>query len=436
MQWTISKRPRTLGEMAGAEKIKNNFYKLIKDGKDFPKSIMLQGLYGSGKTTASKILAQMLVCKNPAENGDPCSVCPSCRAIVDETFNRDVIQLDAAANGKLDDVSKIKDFIATPPMQDKVKVVLLEEAQELSADAMKAFLKMIETPRKGIHFIMTTMVGHGGSKIPPALVSRSQRYIFPSASVTDIMMYLKGIMESEGLWGSVDIPKEFHMEGLQAIAYNSDGSYRQALQLLEQCIDSQTFTPAEIRENFGITNEADFYPIMLGIANRNLTENDFQTLLCGDANKLAKVFAFSYKVISDTEAYRLFKKVPANDGTVREGREDDWFLRQARELSAHPKFPIMRDAFKHFAEVENLSPSHFRLFIYDLYEKCGTPVNLYEKCETSVIRERAEVQAAGRVTRQVSGNGNTSSTTISNAPAREITTSSTPAPTGRRIIRT
>ena len=82
-QWTITKRPHTFNDLYKCDQIKKYFYGLVSKKKDFPNAVLFQGKYGCGKTTSAKILAQMMVCQNPHENGDPCCECPSCRAIID-----------------------------------------------------------------------------------------------------------------------------------------------------------------------------------------------------------------------------------------------------------------------------------------------------------------------------------------------------------------
>lgn len=368
MQWSIEMRPHTLGDVYGAEKVKTYFYNLKKQKKDFPQGILFKGFTGSGKTTSAKIVAQMLVCTNPKENGDPCCECPDCKAIIDEKYNRTVLQIDGGNSSKDEVVSTISDFIATPSFMNRPKVIMVEEAQELSSAAQKSLLKLLEIPRKNIHIILTTMTGQGGKNLPSAIINRCQRFLFSAATVQEMLLYLKSVLQKrpEVMAQMPDLSQDEFMAFLQAIALNANGSYRQGLQLLEQCIDSGVYTAQDISKEFGITDEAGFYQIMLDLLNGKMTQESFETIMNGDANALAAVFSLAYKVISDAECYRLFKRVPNVDN------DNEFFMRQAREISSHPKFIFMRDTFYEFAQYEKLMPSNIRMLICRVYENCAT----------------------------------------------------------------
>ena len=171
-------------------------------------------------------------------------------------------------------------------------------------------------------------------------------------------------MEKERNIEKHDLTQEEFFKFLESIAMNSAGSYRQGLQLLEQCIDTGVYTSKDIAKEFGITDEAGFYEIMLDMLNGNISKESFETLCDGDANKLNSVFSLSYKVISDAECYRLFGKVPNVD------EDNEFFMRQAKEISSHPNFPYMRDIYYEFAQYEKLMPSNIRMLVCRVYDKC------------------------------------------------------------------
>ena len=124
INWSIALRPTKFSQVYGLDKLKTFAYKAAKKS-EWPVGIMLQGTTGTGKTTAAKIIAQMMVCTNLTPEGEPCCECPSCKAIINETWSRDVINLDGAR----DDSAKIKEqlesFTLTAPMRDKKKVVII-----------------------------------------------------------------------------------------------------------------------------------------------------------------------------------------------------------------------------------------------------------------------------------------------------------------------
>lgn len=389
MQWSISDRPHTLNDMVGNEKVKSYFYNIKKEKKDFPQGIIFTGVTGMGKTCAAKIISQMIVCDNPKENGDPCCECSHCKAIIDEKYNKSVMQIDGGNSSKDEIVNTINDFLATPSMMGKPKVVMVEEAQELSSAAQKSLLKLLEIPRKNTHIILTTMTGNGGKRLPSAILNRCIRFNFAAATNKEMVSYLSTILKGkpEVMKAMPDLTQEEFFKFLEAIAMNSAGSYRQGLQLLEQCIDTGVYTSKDIAKEFGITDEAGFYEIMLDMLNGSLSKESFETLCGGDANKLNSVFSLSYKVISDAECYRLFGKVPNVD------EDNEFFMRQAKEISSHPNFPYMRDIYYEFAQYEKLMPSNIRMLVCRVYDKCKNHTTGVKPLRESTPLKEAQTSA-------------------------------------------
>lgn len=381
MQWSISQRPHTLNEVAGCDTAKRYFYNLVKEKKEFPQGMVFKGMTGVGKTTLSKIVSQMIVCSNPKPNGDPCCECADCRAIINEKYSRTVLQIDGGNSSKDEVVGTITDFLATSSMLNRPKVVLVEEAQELSSAAQKSLLKLLEIPRKNTHIIFTTMTGNGGKTLPSAIMNRCQRFIFYAAKPQEMMSFLKSTLMKmpEVLEQMPDMSVEQQGEFFTAIAMNANGSYRQGLQLLEQCVDAGVWTAKDIGKEFGITDEASFYQIMLDMLNGKMTDESFETLCGGDANKLQSVFSLSYKVIADAECYRLFGHVPNVDD------DNEFFLRQAKEISAHPNFPYMRSVYYEFAQYEKLMPSNIRMLVCKVFDACKTGPKVAQKLKEQKV---------------------------------------------------
>jgi hypothetical protein len=114
--------------------------------------------------------------------------------------------------------------------------------------------------------------------------------------------------------------------------------------------------------------------------NGKMTPESFETLCGGDANKLQSVFSLSYKVIADAECYRLFKHVPNVDD------DNEFFLKQAKEISTHPNFPYLRDTYYEFAQYEKLMPSNIRMLVCKVFDKCVNEPNTAAK----LLREKSE----------------------------------------------
>ena len=395
MQWSISQRPHTLEYVYGCDTVKKYYYNLVKSKKEFPTAVLLEGQYGSGKTTIAKIISQMMVCQNPKENGDPCCECLSCKSIIDETFNRDVMMIDGGVGGKIDTVrDTVTKFIATPPMRDRKKILIIEEFQEWSKDAVNAMLKILESPKKNIHFIFTAMKDMPASGIK----SRCQTFKFKPANFQDIMLYLKSQMENIkykdtniSLWDTPDIPKEFKLYGLKYIADSADGSYRAAIQYLEQCIDSEIYKVdltsdeaknAELiinnmKQNFGFSNSEDITNMLVDISNGNVTETLFNSLTTGDYEK---DFRLGYKIISDCVCYKAFRKIPG---------ENQWLTNQTLRVLNTKHFDYLQETFE---TIMNMCSSYFNKSLY-IIEMC----KLVQKCkeidsDTKILSERRTVR--------------------------------------------
>lgn len=357
MQWSISKRPTTLNALYGLNNIKKFFYTKMRSD-DWPKSILLRGQFGTGKTTVAKIISQMMVCQNPTPEGDPCGECASCRSIKDEKWDRDVIQIDGGQAGKAEVIDIIKETIATPPFRDKRKVVIIEEVQELSKAAQNSLLKILEMPRKNIHFILLSMQFGNLS----GFVSRCIPFNFQQFTVKDIMMFEKSILESEGLWDGDDLPKDFKLKGLATIAQVSGGSLRQALQLLETCITGEFFTSDEIRENLGVADESEIQDILLEILNGQNTRIWDQV----KKHTPSDFFALGYKIVSDAV---LYKKTG-----YLEFDERHFFSKNTMRLASSPSIYLLAEAMRGISVAAKgyLRAADLLLPLVDVFTKAET----------------------------------------------------------------
>src|SRR5574344_325335 len=253
-QWSIDERPHKLDDLYGCDDVKKFFKKAAKTDT-WPTAALFQGRFGCVTTTYTLIVEHMMVCTNPDSDGNPCGECPSCKAIVDGKFDRDVQMIDGGQTGKDDIIETVTKFIATAPMKDKRKVMIIEEFQELSDKAKNSLLKILESPKENRHFLFTTMAE---TLKATGLTSRCQIFKFKYATALDIMYYLKSCLEKipenyddkkrdptkkvASLWDSEKIPSEFKMQGLAMIAQNCDGSCRQAIQMMQKCINVEAYT--------------------------------------------------------------------------------------------------------------------------------------------------------------------------------------------------
>lgn len=256
-QWTITKRPQKLDDLYGQDEVVHYFKNIQQTKVPIPNAIWLGGKFGCGKTTIAKIIAKTIQCKNKDADGNPCGKCISCQSIENETWGRNTIMFNGGTNGTIDEVRKLVSNVDFPPTMDGNWVFMIEEAQELSADATQALLKTTETPRNNVYFIFTSME-EDLKKLGKfdALISRcGAEFKLNTATVMDVMFYLRHILETENLWDT--IPKEFKLEGLKLIATNCKQSYREALKKLQICVNSGLYSVDQISAQFGITKEGD-----------------------------------------------------------------------------------------------------------------------------------------------------------------------------------
>ncbi len=181
------------------------------------------GTRGTGKTTVAKILAKAVNCEHPVD-GNPCGECETCKAIAAGT-SMNVIEIDAASNNGVDNIREIREEVAYSPTTGKYKVYIIDEVHMLSIGAFNALLKTLEEPPSYVIFILATTEAH---KIPITILSRCQRYDFKRISINTISSRLMELMEKESV--------EVEERAIRYIAKKADGSMRDALSLLDQCI--------------------------------------------------------------------------------------------------------------------------------------------------------------------------------------------------------
>ncbi|MBR3601437.1 MAG: DNA polymerase III subunit gamma/tau [Lachnospiraceae bacterium] len=181
------------------------------------------GTRGTGKTSIAKLFAKTVNCENPVD-GSPCGECASCKSIA-AGASMNVIEIDAASNNGVDNIREIVDEVSYSPAEGKFKVYIIDEVHMLSIGAFNALLKTLEEPPSYVIFILATTEVH---KIPITILSRCQRYDFKRISIETITERMKELMEAEGV--------QVEEKALRYVAKTADGSMRDALSLLDQCI--------------------------------------------------------------------------------------------------------------------------------------------------------------------------------------------------------
>lgn len=215
-------RPSEFEEVKGQEHIVTTLKNQIKADR-IGHAYLFCGTRGTGKTTVAKIFAKAVNCEHPVD-GSPCGECPSCKAITAGT-SMNVIEIDAASNNGVDNIREIRDEVQYSPTEGRFKVYIIDEVHMLSIGAFNALLKTLEEPPSYVIFILATTEAH---KIPITILSRCQRYDFHRISIETIAQRLSQLMQAENI--------QVEEKAIRYVAKAADGSMRDALSLLDQCI--------------------------------------------------------------------------------------------------------------------------------------------------------------------------------------------------------
>lgn len=215
-------RPGEFDEVKGQEHIVTTLRNQIQTER-IGHAYLFCGTRGTGKTTIAKILAKAVNCMRPVE-GNPCNECEICQKINRQT-SMNVIEIDAASNNGVANIREIIEEVQYSPAEGKYKVYIIDEVHMLSTGAFNALLKTLEEPPSYVMFILATTEPH---KIPITIQSRCQRYDFRRITIDTIAGRLRELVDREQV--------QAEEKALRYIAKVADGSMRDALSLLDQCI--------------------------------------------------------------------------------------------------------------------------------------------------------------------------------------------------------
>ncbi|MDE7378411.1 MAG: DNA polymerase III subunit gamma/tau, partial [Paraprevotella sp.] len=214
-------RPSTFDSVVGQGALTTTLKNAIATGK-LAHAYLFCGPRGVGKTTCARIFAKTINCLQPAEGGEACNECESCRAF-NEQRSLNIHELDAASNNSVEDIRALIEQVRIPPQVGRYKVFIIDEVHMLSTAAFNAFLKTLEEPPAHVIFILATTEKH---KILPTILSRCQIYDFNRMTVEDTVKHLASVAESEGY--------TYEPEALNVIAQKADGGMRDALSIFDQ----------------------------------------------------------------------------------------------------------------------------------------------------------------------------------------------------------
>lgn len=284
-----SERPERFEEIIGQKHIVKILRNQIKKGT-VSQSYLFAGTRGTGKTTTARILAKAVncTCSNPGVDL-PCGECANCRAITEGRF-LDVVELDAASNNGVESLRQITESVQYPPTVGKYKVYIIDEAHMLTDSAENAFLKTLEEPPAHVIFILATT---NPEKIKATIKSRCLTLNFRHVSENDLLEGMKRICQKKEI--------SIEEDALAVIARKADGSVRDALSLLEQCINAgdELITRELVLEYTGGAGD-DFYieltdAIRTGEAGTALADIDSMVRIGKDAKQLLSDWLLHYR---------------------------------------------------------------------------------------------------------------------------------------------
>ncbi len=245
-------RPQKLSELVGQD----TFVKTVSNAIRFDRvghAYLFTGVRGVGKTSSARILAKSLNC-HEGPTIEPCLICQNCKEIT--TSNSiDVVELDAASHTGVDNVREIIENSHYSPATSRFKIYIIDEVHMLSGSAFNALLKTLEEPPAHVKFIFATTEVH---KIPMTILSRVQRFDFKKISRKDMVNRLDEICKNENC--------SITNEALSAIAYEGDGSMRDALSLLDKVVsfsdNSKALDLATIEEIIGYSGRTALFTLL------------------------------------------------------------------------------------------------------------------------------------------------------------------------------
>lgn len=291
MSWNRKYRPQKISELHLAA-VRDNLQSLIEN-KNIPQAFLFAGPKGTGKTSSSRIIGAILneeknakIVKQLFEEktkgtsvkgsiADPDTSNPFIQKIL--SGNSFVVQeMDAASNRGIDNIRELKERIALPPQEGNMTVYILDEAHMLTTEAFNALLKVLEEPPSHVVFILATTELH---KVPETITSRCHLVTFTKASITEISAALEKIIQAEKITADT--------EAVTLIAQYADGSFRDAIKLLEVLTENGKLTHEHVSTKLASTSAAQYEQLVTAITSKReeAVISLFQTLRAQGSNE-------------------------------------------------------------------------------------------------------------------------------------------------------
>lgn len=252
-------RPQDFAGIIGQEHIVRTLKNQMKTGR-VSHAYLFCGTRGTGKTSTAKIFARAINCLDLQPDGEPCNHCALCTEIL-AGRSVNVIEIDAASNNSVEDIREIREEVKYPPTQGKFKVYIIDEVHMLSNSAFNALLKTLEEPPAHVIFILATT---DPQKVPATILSRVQRFDFRRITTEDIAQTLTGYLAEEG--------HQVTPEAVRYVAHLGDGSMRDSLSILDQCLaffSGEEVTLKKVLDIMGAVDQTIFFDMTEALAKRD-----------------------------------------------------------------------------------------------------------------------------------------------------------------------
>ena len=291
-------RPLKFEEMVGQEHIIKTLKNQIISNK-VGHAYLFNGGRGTGKTSAAKILARAINCLN-SKDGEPCNECEICKGAITGSLT-DIVEMDAASNNSVEDIRSIREEVNFLPTKAKYRVYIIDEVHMLSTGAFNALLKTLEEPPEHVKFILATTEPQ---KLPATILSRCQRFDFKRISNEDVIKRLEIVCKESNI--------EISKKALDIIAVLSEGAMRDALSILERCVQDgdSKIDENRIKDLVGIPKITFVENLVKAIIEYNIDDalNAIDNIL-NDGKDIKNFLWETIKYVKDILVYKSAKKL-------------------------------------------------------------------------------------------------------------------------------
>ena len=291
-------RPINFNETVGQEHITKTLKNQIIANR-VGHAYLLNGGRGTGKTSTAKILARAINCINP-QDGEPCNKCEICLEAMNGSLT-DIVEMDAASNNSVEDIRAIRDEVNFLPTKAKYRIYIIDEVHMLSSGAFNALLKTLEEPPEHVKFILATTEPQ---KLPATILSRCQRFDFKQISVQNIIKRLEIVCQESEI--------SITPKALEIIAVLAEGALRDALSILERCVQDgdNNIDEYKVKELVGIPKIIFIHNITKAIIECNVDEATRCTSeMLVDGKDIVNILWEMIKYVKDILVYKVTEKL-------------------------------------------------------------------------------------------------------------------------------